>query len=211
MSSVIFTPEIDKLIEPYKSKYPCGKKRLSIKPFFNEDPYFADVEILSYTPTVSLPKDVEAFWLGKNTRKWMTTEDFRYKVTFLTNLENTPWVYKFKGKNHTLTEAEKELLNTESLVEAGFVFDGSSIPRPLHCFVNPSNYNSWWASIGHDYDYYLDHKDLSPNFNMKICKLINDLKFAFLMKYSGASDLEVTTFFKAVHFFGGRDIYKDSY
>ena len=123
------------------------------------------IEIPRRLLTMRAPSDAPAPWARKSTR-WMVSAD---------------WVVIADGKRFE--------------IPAGFIFDGSSIPRLLWQFFPPSYAPAWEAACYHDWCYAFAYRQVSKRFA--------DDAFRDIMLRQGASPWIARIFHAAVRI-GGR-------
>lgn len=114
--------------------------------------------------TTRPPTDAPAPW-AKRTTRWMVASD---------------WVVIADGKRFE--------------IPAGFIYDGSSIPRFLWWLFPPGYASAWEAACFHDWCYAFDHK--------RISKADADEAFRDIMLKQGAKPWIAKMFHVAVSCFG---------
>lgn len=115
--------------------------------------------------TQKAPSDIPAPWLSRGRTRWMVCED---------------WSVWIDGVEYT--------------VPAGYIFDGSSIPRIVWWLFPPSYAPAWEASCLHDYCY--------SHLWRRVTKTFADAAFHSIMLANGAQPWIANLFHAAVSRFG---------
>lgn len=112
--------------------------------------------------------------------------------TTVVNDPNRKWWHK--SERQLISDFVLEIDGKRFVIPKGYVFDGSSIPRPLWIIFPPSYDPAWRASAVHDYFYTHLYKRYSKEFA--------DDTFYRIMLKDGSSPLVAKLFYLAVKWFG---------
>lgn len=106
----------------------------------------------------------------------------------------TPWLKRGVPKRMVSDDWWVRIDGRWFCVPAGYIFDGSSIPRPLWWLFPPSYSPAWEASAFHDLCY--------SHLYQQVSKRFADDAFKAIMLYEGTDPLIAWGFHKAVTWFG---------
>lgn len=132
-----------------------------------------EIRFQSNLETTPVPRDTVAPWLAKSTDKVKLVKDFRVVVD-----------------------------GVLIIIPAGYITDGSSIPRVFWRIVNPWYTEARRASCVHDFIYSHLYKTLSKHFA--------DTALKEIMLKDGASEFIANTFYWCVKTFGRGGWTKDT-
>lgn len=122
----------------------------------------------------------------------MTINFITSLYTTVVNDPNRKWWHK--SKRQLISDFILEIDGKRFVIPKGYIFDGSSIPRPLWSIFPPSYDPAWRASAVHDYFYTHLYKHYSKEF-------ADDVFYRVMLK-DGASPLVAKLFYLAVKWFG---------
>ena len=130
-----------------------------------------DIHVLTPIITTPINKEYVAPWLDKHSDKSLLVDDFVFHV------------------KDPVTEIEEDFI-----VPKGYVFDWSSIPRPVWFFFPPNYSRSRYGSLPHDYIYSHLYQHYTKDFA--------DRLFREFMIHHNAPSVVVASFYNAVKYFG---------
>lgn len=131
------------------------------------------MELTIYTPIITTPvqRSIREPWLSRHSDKSLLLLDFVFRVV-----------------------DEQTRVEEVIVIPKGYIFDWSSIPRPLWSLFPPSYSQSRYGSLAHDYLYSHLHHHYSKDFADRLFR-------AFMHHFKAPTYVEVL-FYNAVKYFG---------